>query len=304
MRNAVAWLVVCCALQGTAFAQSAKEPVPISRIIAEQGCSKADLAPDVAGAYAASYLVLHDGKDCIIAFFRDLDYATGSLLEVISSRAPLYGWNHVSVPVDKGDRSPVASVQLEGELILINLSYSIDDYAIPILDSRLRYIGTIYGTFTKTWPNGLLEYSPHQPHFGPHDIEVGVFDPKSGTDRKIYPFTPCGQVRVDYVHRHRQFLGVNEDPTPEDCWAESRGLAPWYFDWRTNTFAFALELVYEYAEVGPWDQRATVMVTCEGLASIDTIKCRETPLEDWQRARPELSLTQLVTFAASQPRFR
>jgi hypothetical protein len=46
------------------------------------------------------------------------------------------------------------------------------------------------------------------------------------------------------------------------------------------------------------------MVTCEGLQSIASIKCRETALSAWQTARPDLDLTQLVRLAAAQPRFR
>ena len=95
---------------------------------------------------------------------------------------------------------------------------------------------------------------------GPDHVQIGVFDPKSRTEREIYR-RPDADI-----------------------------LAPSYFDWKTNTFAFALDV--------------QMMVTCEGLVSIDSIKCRETPLRAWQTARPDLNLSQLVTFAASQPHFR
>jgi hypothetical protein len=199
------------------------------------------------------------------------------------------------------DRSPVRQIEREGDLIIISLAYTYDDYAIPILDSKLTHIATIYGTYVRTWPNGLVQYMPHQPHFGPHDVQIGVLDPASGADRKIYPRTPCDPVRQNFVRAHRQAFGSTEQST--DCWAESEGLRSSYFDWRTTTLAFALELFYRNADVGPWDQRVKVMVTCEGLAAIDSIACHETPLDAWQAARPDLDLTQLVTFAAGQPRY-
>jgi hypothetical protein len=150
----------------------------------------------------------------------------------------------------------------------------------------------------------LIQYNSHQPHFGPHDIQISVFDPRTSTDREIYPFTPCDAVRANFVRRYRESRGEVSRPGLDSCWAEAEQLTPSHFDWATNTFAFALDLFYQYPEVGPWDQRVQVMVTCEGLTSVDSIKCRETPLEAWQTARPDLNLTQLVTFAASRPRIR
>lgn len=303
MTRAVAvCLVLACACP--ALAHQARPQVPLRKIVADEGCQAATLPAAVSSALVVSFAVLHDGQDCVIAFVRDLE-REGAPLEIISSSTPSHNWNYATVPVTDNELSPIASVRLENDLILVNLLYTIDDFAIPILNGSLKHLGTIHGTFVRTWPNGLLQYDSHQPHFGPHDVEIGVFDPKTGANREIYPFTPCGAVRSDYVRRYYEAIGqslaITGDPP---CRSEAAIMQPMYFDWNTNAFAFAIDLFVQYGEFPKWDERAHVMVTCEGLASIDSIKCRETPLEAWQTAMPDLSLVQLVRFAASQPRFR
>jgi hypothetical protein len=276
-RAAAVCLILACACPGFARAQQARPQVPLRKTVADQGCNASTLPAAVASALVASVAVLHDGDDCVVAFVRDLE-REGTPLEVISSGAMSQTWNYATVALVDGDLSPVEDILKEGGVLLVNLRYTIDDNAIPILTSSLEHIGTIYGTFVRTWPNGLIQYDSHQPHFGPHDVQISVFDPKTKADREI-----C--------------RGLS-------CWSEAEQLVPTYFDWATNTLAFALELLYQHADVGAWDQRARIMATCEGLAKIDSIECRETPLEQWQAARADLDLAQLVRFAASQPRFR
>ena len=272
MRSAIVSLLALLA-PATAFAQRDAPPIPLRQVIADERCNAAGLPAQAANALAASHAVLHDGDDCVIAFFRDLE-KPATPLEVLSSRTPAHRWAYARIAVEDNDRNAVASVLLEGELILVNLGYA-DDYAIPIVDSNLNRVATIHGAFVRSWPNGLLEYSPRADSFGPAAVRIGVFDPATATDRRIYPIGPCA----------------------DSCGTESRVLAPFYFDWRTNVLAVAVERTDD-------NTRASLMVTCDGLATIKSIQCRETPLGDWQRARPDLNLSQLIVFAASQPRFR
>lgn len=260
MRAAAICVLLALAGPGFALAQQRRPQVPLQKIVADENCKASALPSTVAGAVVVSFAVLHDDGDCVIAFFRDLDDDSGTPLEVISSRGRGQSWIYGKVPVRDFDRSPVAAVDLEGGVILVTLRYTADASAIPILTASLEHIATIYGTFVRTWPNGLIQYDSHQTHFAARDVQISVFDPKTVKDRNIYR-------------------------------SESEILAPLYFDWQTNTFAFAA--------AGP----VRTMVTCEGLMLIDSIKCRETPLDAWQTARPDLDLTQLVRFAASQPRY-
>jgi hypothetical protein len=253
LRALVACCVLACAGQG--IAQQAPPQTPLRKIATDQGCSTSGLPSAAAGALVVSFAVLHDGADCTIAFVRDLQ-RLGTPLEVISARGK--SWAYAKVAVSDADRGAVSAIAFEGGTILVTLDAP-DDGVIEILTSDLKRIGTIHGSFVRTWPNGLIQYDAHHAGVAPHQVHIGIFDPGDGQGREIYE-------------------------------AASGILAPLYFDWQTNTFAFALE-----------DQR---MVTCDGLSRLATIKCRDTPLDAWQKARPDLDLTQLVRFAAAQPRFR
>lgn len=259
-RAAAICLALACAVPEFALAQQIRPLVPLRKIVADQGCKAARLPTSVASALVASFAVLHDDGDCVIAFIRDLD-RDGTPLEVVSSTGNSQAWTYAKIAIRDVDRSPVFAVQFEGGVILVLLHSGADDFTIPILTQDLKYLATIYGTFVRTWPNGLLQYDSHQLDSGTRGVGISVFDPKTLTARDLYR-------------------------------SEAEILAPLYFDWQTNTFAFAL------------GKQVPVMVTCEGLASIKSITCRETPLEAWQTARRDLDLIQLVRFAASQPRFR
>lgn len=302
MRTAALFLVMVCALPVEASAQPVKR-YPLQQAVTEAGC-RTELPPSLARRTIAEHASLNDGGACVIAFFESLTNEDLPL-EVIrtSSSANGIAWQYAAIPLKNSDHGRVFSIDAERGHLLISLHYSIDDFAIPILTDDLKYVATIYGAYKRTWPSGLIQYDMHQPHFGPHSVQIGVFDPVHRVSREIYPPDPCNGPRADYVRR-RQQEAVRPTAGEGDCWTESEPIGGMQFDWRINNVAFAVELQALGSRPPGWTDEDVVrlMVTCDGLSAIDTIQCRETPLASWEALHPALDTFELVKIAASDPK--
>lgn len=244
------------------------------------------------------HAIRRDGSQYVVAFWTSLDSNSTEPLGIIAGDLESNSWKQISVVPADGDRSPISSIDRSGGLLFVNLSYSLDDDAIVVIAPALVYRGTIYGSVREVWPNGLVYYDSHQPHFGPHRTEFAVFNPTSGVARQLYPPEQCQPVRCDYSTRLKEAGG---GPVP---FIQASEVSERVLNWPQRALAFVALYQQEYDLVTPpgWTEEQTVMVVCDGLGEAETSRCEETPIDAWRRAFPGVPDLELPARAAAEPR--
>jgi hypothetical protein len=62
--------------------------------------------------------------------------------------------------------------------------------------------GVLYGWTLATLPNEFIVYHNSEVHFAPtHSLGISIFDPATGSDKKIYPPVPYSAVRSAFIAR-------------------------------------------------------------------------------------------------------
>jgi hypothetical protein len=179
-----------------------------------------------------------------------------------------------------------------------------------VLSPKLSKVGAFYGWITTTLPNELMVFRRSAIHFAPtHYVEISVFDPAHGKSVPIYPPRQTDAVRrafIDQVTARWKALGavwMNSHNHHGDPQRFDNTLGRTVVDWPHAALAF--EVLYD-DQTGvkglqaPLQQR--VIVTCDGLAKLDTIACRETAAEAVERAFPGDTDEALLRRAAAAAR--
>ncbi|MCD6393099.1 MAG: hypothetical protein J7M40_06285 [Planctomycetes bacterium] len=81
-----------------------------------------------------------------------------------------------------------------------------------IFTRDLEFVEALYGWPLASYSDGTMVYQKSQRHFAPtHYTEIGIYNPRTGADRKIYPLKPYQWPRREHIEKVRtvyEQLGV------------------------------------------------------------------------------------------------
>jgi hypothetical protein len=180
-----------------------------------------------------------------------------------------------------------------------------------VLTRDLQPKALLYGWPLFTVANESIVYHRAQIHFAPtHWLEVYMYDPSSGVDRKIHPLKPYGEPRLAFMKSmKRAYARAGEAWCRENnhhCDPELFD-SSWQGSWAVNehgrTAAFVVQFGIGHVgrkPEGPDDSVPTeeIVVTCRNLADISHVTCAETRLKALQSSHPGLGIPDLLKVAA------
>ncbi len=306
--HALVFLLCFSGLADRADAAQTVGPHPIVETLSTCACILPGMPSELLAINAVDTGLWQDDTEFVVAFWTSLDYESKTPLHVVGGNRRTGSWRHLELPVERDiDRSEIESVKREAGFVFIYLKNNYEDYAIPVLTSGLESLGTLYGLIRRVLPNGLIEYQLHQPHFAPHWVRIGVFDPRTKTDREVYPPARCEPVRCEYADRFLAAQKVNFDDSRQRELGRreleaSETAAPEVVNWDAKAFAFIVTWEQFHDVPAGWTEIQKVVVTCDGLSALESIACHETPIEAWRKLFPLLDDAAIAVRAAAEPR--
>lgn len=299
-------LVLLFALICARPALAQPQPMTVRDVLNECRCLVADVPNALLNQETVDHGFALDGSGYAVAFWTAPPTESTEPLHVLAGDVTKGTWEHRLIPVSPSFRSVIGHVNLSRDLVWVSLHYSIDDYAVAVLTQGLELRGWIEGFVEGVWPNGVIAFSPHQPHFGPHYVGLSLFDSRTGKQRAIYPPEPCQPVRCGYAQRLLDAMRKSDgglSPFIESHGHFGDGSALRAENGSRSVLAWVVKLKNEYPMVTPpgWTEEQTVMVVCTRLDRFESSRCQETPLSEWQKAFPGVSDSELVELAAADP---
>jgi hypothetical protein len=167
-------------------------------------------------------------------------------------------------------------------LVSCHINPSAEQTFIFSRDGQLK--GEIYGWVLVTLPNNIVIYHDSETHFAAtHPLGISVYDPASGTDKKIYPPMPYQPVRQAFIQRVAEeyksrgetwFREHNHPGEPDQFDSELDG------DVKIDTAKSVIEFNVQYGDPengnDPLPFKQLVHVSCGPLNSVQQIRCTET----------------------------
>jgi hypothetical protein len=187
-----------------------------------------------AGVSITSSAVLRDGRDHVIAYYRD--EGTGDLvpplfvgrLERLTGR-----WTRVAIDEQAIRPAPAAclgsalSARKGGGMLLIETHVNPSAGCTLVLAPDLAVRDVLSGWPVAVFADGRVVYQHSQPHFfAVHPLEVSIYDPRSRTHRAIYPPRPPPPLRLAHM------LKIQAMYSPDWCAARNHPCDPERFDER------------------------------------------------------------------------
>jgi hypothetical protein len=150
-------------------------------------------------------------------------------------------------------------------------------------DAQLK--GEVYGWALATLPNDLIVYHDSEVHFAAtHSLGISVFDPATGSDKKIYPPVPYSPVRTAFIARVAEaykargeawFRVHNHSGDPESFDSNLQG--PVNTDERRKSISFTVRYGDPDNANDPLPFTKLVRVICSPIDSLTQLRCRESP---------------------------
>src|SRR5262245_24574453 len=156
---------------------------------------------------------------------------------------------------------------------------------LQILTPDMKVIAELDGWELSTLPNEFVIYHRSQVHFAPtHSLEVAVYDPVRRKDKVIYPPMPVQPVRREFIDKVAQIYkqrgeawfrehNHHGDPTRFDSMLVGGVMV----DAAAKTFSFRVRFGDPDNIADPLPFTQNVQVTCQPLAPVEQIRCRELP---------------------------
>jgi hypothetical protein len=167
-------------------------------------------------------------------------------------------------------------------LVSCHLNPSAEQTFIFSRDGQLK--GEIFGWELVTLANDIVVYQDSDTHFAAtHPLGISVYDPASGTDKKIYPPMPYQPVRQAFIQRVAamyksrgdEWFREHQHPGEPDQF-DSQLVG----DVKIAAAKSAIEFNVQYGDPDndrdPLPFKQLVHVTCSPLTSVQQIRCTET----------------------------
>ncbi len=321
MSQMIRALVTVALLAISAEAQAQQPARSLESVLVECGCLVPAMPESVLSTMVESDATfMNDDRGFVVAYWPAPHDREDAPWHVIAGNVKTGRWQEAQMPVENTTPGLMGGrferIFRQRGVIIVEMRVAIDGRAQSILTPDLKRLAAVYATFLQVLPGGLVLYEHPQPHFRPtHFVTMALLDLASHNEVEVYPAKPYDRVRADEIGRLREFwkspkgqqtckdngfaYGGYACDFPEDFDSELWSRTPAAVNETTHGIAFGIL----YAPLAAPDGAGfDVIVACEDVRTVDSIKCHETTLAAWQKIFPGATREQILRRAAANPR--
>jgi hypothetical protein len=241
------------------------------------------LPSDLLAARLFGFAVDSDEREFVCAFQEVGDGRSAPKSHIVLFDRARKRWQHRDISAAVEPSNSITAIRRTRRYLYLDSHINPSAGRLVVISKDLRVVRGLNGWALTVLANDSVILQHNQVHFAPtHRLEISMFDPRSGRQKRIYPPEPVEPVRRDFIARvaeeykqrgERWFADHNHHMDPElfdSALAEDVNA-----DSAANTIGFRVRFGDPQNGNDPLSFSEHVLATCTRIDSIERVTCHE-----------------------------